>query len=160
MPLGIWVALFACMTIILCLNIDITGWLEMRDKAAYTVIGGWSLKPDQLQIGFTRLLYPFFMGLLLSRVGWMLRLRGGFWWCSLMIIVLLAMPWMGYEEIRWTNGLYEALCILVAFPLIVAIGAGSSVTGRVRLPSTISWGISLIHYTLPTSHSSIYRWHG
>ena len=42
------------------------------------------------------------------------------------------MPWMGLGtegEARWTNGLYEAVCILICFPLIVAIGAGSSVTG-------------------------------
>ena len=42
------------------------------------------------------------------------------------------MPWMGLGtegEARWTNGLYEAICILVCFPLIVAMGAGSSVTG-------------------------------
>jgi ABC-type uncharacterized transport system permease subunit len=32
------------------------------------VIGGWSIDPQQLRIGFTRLLYPFFAGLLLSRI--------------------------------------------------------------------------------------------
>jgi peptidoglycan/LPS O-acetylase OafA/YrhL len=31
------------------------------------LIGGWSLEPAQLRIGFTRLMYPFFAGLLLSR---------------------------------------------------------------------------------------------
>ena len=43
--------------------------LAERSYAAYTVIGGWSTTPDQLQIGFTRLLYPFFCGLLISRMG-------------------------------------------------------------------------------------------
>ena len=32
------------------------------------LIGGWSVAPDQVRIGLTRLLYPFFAGLLLSRV--------------------------------------------------------------------------------------------
>jgi peptidoglycan/LPS O-acetylase OafA/YrhL len=31
------------------------------------VIGGWSLEPLQLRIGFTRVMYPFFAGLLLYR---------------------------------------------------------------------------------------------
>ena len=130
--LGICVLFFAAMTIVLCLDIDILGVLSERSYAAYTVIGGWCTTPDQLQIGFTRLLYPFFCGLLLSRMGWMIKVRGGFWWCSLLIVVLLGMPWMGMgtEGVsRWTNGLYEAVCILLMFPLIVAIGAGSSVKG-------------------------------
>ena len=51
--------------------------------------------PDQLQVGLTRLLYSFFCGLLISRMGKMIKVKGGFWWCSLMIVVVLAMPWMG-----------------------------------------------------------------
>lgn len=130
--LAVCVAFFGMMTIILCLNIDVTGWLDMRQYASYTVIGGWSLTPDQLQIGLTRLLYPFFCGLLISRIGKLIKVKNGFWWCSLMVVVLLAMPWMGIGETgdgRWTNGLYEAVCILILFPLIVMIGAGSSVMG-------------------------------
>lgn len=147
---GMFVALFACLTVVLCLNIDLTGWLSLRDYASYTVIGGWSLTPDQLQVGLTRLLYPFFAGLLLSRLGWTLRLRGGFWWCSLMIVFLLSMPWMGTGETRWTNGLYEALCILMAFPLIVAIGAGSSVKGK--RSSAINSFLGQLSYPLYITH--------
>ena len=91
--LGICVAIFAVMTIILCLNIDVTGFLEERNWASYTVVGGWSTTPDQLQVGLTRLLYPFFCGLLISRIGKLIKVRGGFWWCSLMIIILFCMPW-------------------------------------------------------------------
>ena len=130
--LAVCVAFFAVMTVTLCLNIDVTGWLGMRQYASYTVVGGWSLTPDQLQIGIIRLLYPFFCGLLISRIGKLIKVKNGFWWCSLMIVVILCMPWMGISETgdgRWTNGLYEAVCILVLFPLIVMIGAGSSVIG-------------------------------
>ena len=154
--LGICVAIFAVLTIILCLNIDITGFLEARNWASYTVIGGWSTTPDQLQVGLTRLLYPFFCGLLISRVGKLIKVKGGFWWCSLMIIVLFCMPWMGLGtegEARWTNGLYEAFCILVCFPLIVAMGAGSSVKGSKseainRFLGEISYPIYITHYPL------------
>ena len=154
--LAICVAVFAVMTVILCLNIDVTGFLEARNWASYTVVGGWSTTPDQLQVGLTRLLYPFFCGLLISRVGKLIKVKAGFWWCSLMIIVLFCMPWMGLGtegESRWTNGLYEAICILVCFPFIVAMGAGSSVKGGKtqainRFLGEISYPIYITHYPL------------
>lgn len=154
--LAVCVVLFAAMTVILCLNIDVWGVLALRDYASYTVVGGWALTPDQLQIGLTRLLYPFFCGLLLSRMGWLIKLRGGFWWCSLLIVIVLAMPWMGMGttgDARWTNGLYEAVCILFAFPLIVSIGAGSSVIGGKsaainKFLGEISYPLYITHYPI------------
>ena len=154
--LAIFVALFAVLTAMLCLNIDALGVLEVRNYACYTVVGGWSLTPDQLLIGATRLLYPFFAGLLLSRLGWLIKLKGGFWWCSLLLVVLLAMPWMGLStegDGRWTNGLYEMLSIIIAFPLIVSIGAGSSVKGGksaaiVKFLGEISYPLYITHYPL------------
>ena len=156
LALGISVAIFAVLTIILCLNIDVFGFLEERSWASYTVVGGWSTTPDQLQVGLTRLLYPFFCGLLISRIGKLIKVKAGFWWCSLMIIILFCMPWMGLGtegEARWTNGLYEAVCILICFPLIVAIGAGSSVTGSKssainKFLGEISYPIYITHYPL------------
>ena len=166
LALGICVFLFAILTVILCLNIDVTGILAERDWAAYTVVGGWSTTPDQLQVGLTRLLYPFFCGLLISRLMnggsktlnsklSALNFKHGFWWCSLMIVIVLGMPWMGLGTEgaeRWTNGLYEAFCVIVCFPLIVAMGAGSSVMGKTKAINQflgeISYPLYITHYPL------------
>lgn len=155
--LAVFVLFSAALTVILCLNIDVFGCLSVRSNAAYTVIGGWSLTPDQLQIGITRLLYPFFCGLLLSRIGRLITVRGGFWWCSLAIIVLFAMPRVGGADPQnfWMNGLYEAVCILVVFPLIVAVGAGSSTKGKT---SAINKFLGDLSYPLYVTHYPLIYW--
>lgn len=54
---------------------------------------------------------------------------------------------------RWTNGLYEAFCILILFPLIVSIGAGSSVKGSKtaainKFLGDISYPLYITHFPL------------
>lgn len=148
--LAVCVGFFALLTISLCLNLDFTGLLAKRSYASYTVVGGWSLTPEQLLVGLTRVLYPFFCGLLISRCGRLIKVRNGFWWCSLAIALLLCMPWMGRGDVRWTNGIYEALCILVFFPLIVSVGAGSSVKGA--RSSAVNKFLGDISYPLYITH--------
>ena len=154
--LGVCVAFFAVLTIMLCMNIDVFGVLEQRKYAAYTVIGGWCIDATNLLIGSTRLHYPFFMGLLLSRVNKLIHLeRGGFYWCALLIFIMFAMPRVGgpAPENWWMNGIYDAFCILIMFPLIVSIGAGSTVTGGKTMTickflGDISYPLYITHHTL------------
>src|SRR6195952_4892738 len=42
------------------------------------VIGGWALDKTQMHIGFARVLYPFFAGMLLCRVGKLIRIKNAF----------------------------------------------------------------------------------
>ena len=67
--LGVFVTAAAMLSIDVSLNVDSFGLLAERDTQAYTMIGGWSLAPTQLYVGFARLLYPFFAGLLVYRLG-------------------------------------------------------------------------------------------
>ncbi|MDD4417713.1 MAG: acyltransferase [Bacteroides graminisolvens] len=151
--LGIFVLLTAYLTIDIALNIDTFGLLANRSYAAYTFIGGWSITPDQMYIGATRLLYPFFAGLLLSRINKLIQIKRGFWWCSLFIAIILVMPRIGGETNMWMNGMYEAVCVLMLFPLIVATGAGSRVTGTrsvavCKFFGEISYPLYITHYPL------------
>ena len=105
-------------------------------------------------VGFVRLLYPFFAGLLLSRLGWLIRVKKrAFWWCSLMIVIVLSVPRIGGEDGFWMNGLYEALCIIFIFPVIVSMGAGGKVTGKrsvgiCKFLGDISYPVYITHYPL------------
>jgi peptidoglycan/LPS O-acetylase OafA/YrhL len=117
------------------------------------VIGGWALDANGIRIGLTRVLFPFFAGVLLMRLGKRIRVRNAFGLCSLLLIVALALPRFGGTERLWVNGLYEALCIIVLFPLIVAIGAGEkSVDGvsvrTARFFGDLSYPLYITHYPL------------
>lgn len=116
------------------------------------VIGGWSLDTTQLRIGFTRLSYPFFAGLLLSRVVKPGRINNAFLWCSALLIITLSMPRVGDHTTNWLNGLYDSLTIIFIFPLIVYIGASGQVKGRFlkinKFLADISYPIYIIHYPL------------
>lgn len=153
--LGICVALFALLTLTLTFDMDPFGVFAEGNYAAYTVIGGWGVDAPQLYIGLTRLLYPFFVGLLLSRMGKYISVKGGFWWCAIVIIMCQAMPRVGGADPAnyWMNGLYESVVILAVFPLIVAIGAGSKVSGRksqrvCKFLGDISYPLYITHYPL------------
>lgn len=115
------------------------------------VIGGWSVDPVQLRIGFTRLLYPFLAGLLLSRIVKPGQIKNAFTWASLILFVFLAIPRVGAAETVWMNGLYDSLTIILIFPLVVYIGASGDLNTRLasklsRFLGDISYPLYIIHY--------------
>ncbi len=114
------------------------------------VIGGWAIDPAQLRIGFTRLLYPFFAGLLLSRIVKPGQIKLAFLWCSVLLVLILAMPRIGGKENLWMNGLYDSLSIIFIFPLIVYLGASGEITGKTT--SKISKFLGDISYPLYITH--------
>jgi peptidoglycan/LPS O-acetylase OafA/YrhL len=113
------------------------------------VTGGWTLTWEQVMVGMTRMMYPFFAGLLLSRLGKKIFIKNAFAWCTLLLLAVLFMPRIGGAAHLWLNGLYEAFCIIIVFPLIVLMGAGAQEQGRgLKLLGDISYPLYMTHYTL------------
>ena len=117
------------------------------------IIGGWSLNGEQLHIGFTRLLYPFFAGLLLYRISKCGNVKNAFVWCSLLIIIALTIPRIGGKEFLWANGIYDSLIVIFLFPFIVWLGASGEIKGKYsskicKFLGNISYPIYITHYPL------------
>jgi peptidoglycan/LPS O-acetylase OafA/YrhL len=115
------------------------------------LIGGWAIDATQLRIGFTRLLYPFFAGLLLSRVVKPGRIKHAFLWCSLLVILALSIPRIGGSEQVWMNGIYDSLVVVFVFPLIVYMGASGVITHKYASKvnsflGDISYPLYIVHY--------------
>lgn len=115
--------------------------------------GGWTLNVEHMRIGITRTMYSFFAGLLLCRLAKPARIKNAFLWCSLLVVVLLYMPRIGGAEHFWMNGLYESLCILFIFPLIVYLGASGVMQSQrenriCKFLGDISYPLYMVHYPL------------
>ncbi|WP_448634477.1 acyltransferase family protein [Pedobacter panaciterrae] len=98
-------------------------------------------------------MYPFFAGLLLSRVVKPTRIKNAFLWCSLLVAIVLYMPRIGGAEHLWMNGVYDSVCIIIVFPLIVYLGAsGLMQTQRenriCKFLGEISYPLYLVHYPI------------
>lgn len=117
-------------------------------SASGDVIGGWSLTPEQIRIGLTRVMYPFFAGLLLARVTTPIKIKNAFLWSSLLLGLILFMPRIGGADRLWLNGLYESFAIIVLFPIVVFIGAGGQVNNNklCKFLGDISYPIYITHY--------------
>ncbi len=117
------------------------------------LIGGWSITPEQLRIGFTRLCFPFLAGMLLSRLTKPGKMGNTFVLCSLLLVVFLSIPRVGGSNANnfWMNGLYESFCIIIIFPLVVYLGASGTILNKgvaniCRFLGDISYPVYIIHY--------------
>lgn len=105
--LGIALTMFAC-----------------SDAAGYGSIGvGWTLDGVNFVGGLLRMLFPFSMGMLLSRCFKPVKIRGVFWICSIVLLILFHIPFVEGSEPILMNGVFEMFCIIFVFPALVWLGS-------------------------------------
>jgi peptidoglycan/LPS O-acetylase OafA/YrhL len=108
-----------------------------------TVGIGWDYRTAWM--GIIRATFPFFAGLLVFRSGKLIRIPTALPVCALILAVFLSLP-----TSNQFMGLYELACIFILFPLVVAVAAGSQISGHwARLCSfagAISYPIYILHY--------------
>lgn len=135
--LGISFALFA--------TLDVSGYGNMGV--------GWTLDGVNFAGGLLRMLFPFSMGMLLSRHFKPVKVRGAFWICTAVLIVLFAVPYLEGAEPFCVNGAYESLCVIVIFPVLVWLGASGTTTDEkstriCKFLGDISYPVYVVHYPI------------
>lgn len=116
-------------------------WASHR---AGNIYGGWSTR--SFWDGGVRVAFSFSAGLLIYRMGWRPRNPLGFISLSVLLVAAFMMP---YAEGAWIR---EDAVIIVGFPLLVALGAGSIVTPGIervcRISGDISYPLYMTHYSI------------
>jgi peptidoglycan/LPS O-acetylase OafA/YrhL len=112
---------------------------------------GWTLAGNNLIGGFVRMLFSYSMGLLLSRGFKPIKIKGAFWICSLAIVVLLCMPRIGDATTMWMNGIYDSVCVIIIFPILVFLAASGHTTDKkssaiCKFLGDVSYPLYVVHY--------------
>ncbi len=127
--------------------------------AAFNVSGygnigmGWTLDGINFLGGSLRMLFPFSMGMLLSRNFKPVRVKGAFWICSAVLIALFAVPFVEGNQPVCLNGLYEMFCVVIVFPVLVWLGASGNTTDKnstavCKFLGDLSFPVYVIHYPI------------
>ena len=114
------------------------------------------------------MLCPFTAGVLLSRIFKPFNnVRGAFWISTVVLLALFHVPYIGRSYslggIFGTlslNGVFESVCIVAIFPLIVWLAASGKTTDAAstricRFLGDISYPLYIVHYPLMYA---FYRW--
>lgn len=112
----------------------------------------------QATYGLIRVAFSFCMGLLLFRSRFVIKSRAGLGTLSLLLILLF----IGLRGPLWIhNWVYDLATVTIAFPLLIAIGAGASASGLMAgvcsVLGRISYPLYMVHHGV-SMISANYNW--
>lgn len=142
------------LTILVALSGIGLAWFALFDIVGYGMLGvGWTLDGANFWGGMLRMLFPFSLGMLLSRHFRPIKIRGAFWICSAVLLILFCIPYIEGKSSVCLNGVYELICIALVFPALVWIAASGKTTDKqstriCRFLGDISFPLYAIHYPL------------
>jgi peptidoglycan/LPS O-acetylase OafA/YrhL len=106
--------------------------------------GGWGW--SNIWMGPIRVSFPFLAGIFLYRSNFRLTIPYAYPILSILLLLVFEAPATAY------NGIYEAVCVIVVFPVILVIGAGAPLQACwkkiCRLSGELSYPIYILHAPL------------
>jgi peptidoglycan/LPS O-acetylase OafA/YrhL len=108
------------------------------------LMGGWGR--DNFWDGFARIGFSFLAGLLVYRSNWIIKSKLGFIGLSVLLVLTFIMPYS-----KW-NWLTEPIVVIFYFPLLIALGAGATLTSGLKklcvFSGKISYPLYMTHYVI------------
>lgn len=109
-----------------------------------SMMGGWGA--DTFWDGCPRICYSFLAGLLIYRSNWIIKSNIGF----IALAILLALAFLSPFS-TW-NWLVEPIIVLFYFPLLIALGAGATLSSKLKklcnFSGKISYPLYMTHYSV------------
>lgn len=119
------------------------------------LLGGWS--GPTFWDGGARISYSFLAGLLIYRSNWIIKNKLGFIGIAILLSLAFVMPFS-----KW-NWITEALVVLFYFPLLIALGAGATLTPGLKklciFSGKISYPLYMTHYAVLWMFGNYYTSH-
>lgn len=144
--------LLALLSFALCCAL---AWFAVTDQSGYGSIGvEWTVDRTNILGGSLRMLCPFTMGLLLSRIFKPIHYaRGAFWTSAALLLIIFHVSYIYSDGALSLNGMFEAACIIAVFPLVVWYAASGKTTDEAstricRFLGDISYPLYIVHYPL------------
>lgn len=111
---------------------------------AGSLLGGWG--GSSFWDGGVRIAYSFLAGLLIYRSNWIIKTKLGFAGLSVLLALSFMVPFS-----KW-NWLIEPIIVMFYFPLLIALGAGATLTPGLKklcvLSGKISYPLYMTHYAV------------
>jgi len=109
---------------------------------AGNLLGGWT--GSNFWDGGARIAYSFLAGLLIYRANWILKNGLGFLGVAVLLMLAFLMPYT-----KW-NGLTEPIIVLFYFPVLIAAGAGATLSRGLKnlcvFLGKLSYPLYMTHY--------------
>ncbi|QKJ32385.1 acyltransferase [Mucilaginibacter mali] len=119
------------------------------------LMGGWS--GPTFWDGCARISYSFLAGLLVYRYNFIIKNKLGFTGIALLLFLAFIMP---FNKWNWVS---EPLVVLFYFPLLIALGAGATLTPGLKklcnFSGKISYPLYMTHYTFLWMFGNYYLSH-
>jgi peptidoglycan/LPS O-acetylase OafA/YrhL len=111
---------------------------------SHSLMGGWD--GHSFWDGGARIFFSFLAGLLIYRYNWIIKNKLGFIGLAILLMLAFLMPFS-----KW-NWLSEPVVVVFYFPLIVALGAGATLTQGFKkicvFSGKISYPLYMTHYAV------------